>query len=522
MIESLARGIAGLVGWRGWILAAIAGALSGLAMAPTYAVPVLLITVPCLVLLMDAASGWRRAFALGWWFGFGYLVVGLYWLRNAFLVDADKFAWAIPFGTLALPAGLAIYAGLAMVLAHKLWRPGPGRILTFAGCWTLGELARGYVLTGFPWNLIGDAWSFSPAMAQGAALIGSYGLSLITMAIAATPAALRGRDLATPRGWLPVAAGVAVLAVMGFGGGLRVLAGAYDTEPGVHLRIVQANIPQNQKWDVGHREDVLLKYMTMSEEDTETSPVTIIWPESAISYFIDQEPARRVLIGRLARPDGHVILGVPRYRREGADVLDFWNSLEVLDDEGRQEAIYDKAHLVPFGEYLPMRWLFGRIGLDKLVEVGDGDFLPGPGRMTIDVDGLPPFSPLICYEAIFPGAVTDRAHPPAWILNITNDAWFGDSAGPRQHFAMVRMRAIEEGVPVVRAAVTGISGVIDGYGRVLRKLPLGVAGVIDATLPMPIAGRTVFSRFGNWLPIGMIAIVIIFPFLIRIFKRKIT
>ncbi|HKJ73533.1 MAG TPA: apolipoprotein N-acyltransferase [Alphaproteobacteria bacterium] len=504
MTDSQVRVFAGLRSWRGWILAGIAGALSALAMAPTFAVPILLVTVPILVLLMDCAKSWKRAFALGWWFGFGYMVVGLYWLRNAFLVDAKEFAWAIPFGTLGLPAGMALYMGAAMVLAWWLWRPGPWRIITFAAAWTAGELARGYLLTGFPWNLIGDAWSFSPVMAQSAAVYGSYGLSFVTMAIAASPAALVGRRLAGPRGWMPVILSVLALVIMGAGGAYRVLTAGFGTVPGVHLRIVQANIPQAQKWDVKKREDVLVKYMTMSDEDVSDGDVTIIWPESAIPYFIDQDIARRVLIGRLARPDGHVILGVPRYRREKDGKLDFWNSLEVLDDEGRTLDIYNKHHLVPFGEYLPLRWLLAPLGIAKLVEVGDGDFLAGSGVKTIDVPGLPPFSPLICYEAIFPGQVADESHHPAWLLNITNDAWFGDSNGPRQHFAMVRMRAIEEGVPVVRAAVTGISAIVDSYGRVRRELPLDVAGVIDGNLPQAIKGRTLFSIVGNWLALAMV------------------
>ena len=514
MIDSIGRMLSALTGWRGWIFAVIIGALSGLAMAPHDLVPILLLTMPLLVLMLDGADGWRRAFALGWWFGFGYMTVGLYWLRNAFLVDAAQFAWAIPFGTLVLPAGMALYFGLALAIARLLWRPGPGRILIFAGCWTAGEMIRGYALTGFPWNLIGNAWSFSPAMSQSVALYGAYGLSLVTVAIAASPAGLKGRDLGTLKGWAPVLIAGGTLGLMGLGGGARVLFGGHDTVPDVNLRIVQANIPQNQKWDVKHREDVLLKYMTMSDEDTQLSNVTIIWPESAIPYFIDQEAPRRVLIGRLARPDGHVILGVPRYRKEADGTLDFWNSMEVLDDEGRTLATYDKHHLVPFGEFLPMRWLFGRIGLDKLVEVGDGDFLAGPGPTTIDVPGLPPFSPLICYEAIFPGQVTDHTHHPAWLLNITNDAWFGNSDGPRQHFGMARLRAIEEGIPLVRAAVTGISGVVDPYGRVIRELPLGVAGVMDASLPKALEGRTLFSRFGNWIVLVLIAVVTMSPLMV--------
>ena len=352
---------------------------------------------------------------------------------------------------------------------------------------------RGTLFGGFPWNLIGYAFAGSDAVVQLAAVTGVWGLSLLAVLIGALPAALL--EPGARARWWPAAAAALLLVLLWAGGALR-LGSATPAPPGPLLRLVQANVAQHHKWQPALRAQWFERHLELSAEPAD-GVQAVIWPESATPYPLDQEPEARRLIGRVVPPGGLLMTGGERFDF-ASEPPRAWNSLFVLDPSGTIVARYDKRDLVPFGEFLPLRGVLGRLGLEKLTG-GSFDFQPGPGRRTIALPGLPPFSPLICYEAIFPGRVVDRDDRPAWLLNVTNDAWFGRSSGPYQHLAMARLRAVEEGLPLVRSANTGISAVVDPWGRIAARLDLGVTGVLDAALPAPLAAPTPFARFGLWM-----------------------
>jgi len=515
-LDRLRRDLVGLAGWRRWTAAFGLGALAALALPPAYALPLLVPAFVGLMWLVDDSPGPRRAFADGWWFGFGHSLAGLYWIFNAFIVDAPQFGWMAPFAVAGIAAGVALYPAAVAALARLAfaWRaPGAsGRVLVLAALWTAAEWLRGWLLTGFSWNLIGSVWVISDAMIQLAAATGVYGLSLVTVAAAAMPATLA--SAAGGRRWLPTVAAAVALALVWSGGALRLASAGDDTVAGVRLRLVQPNIPQHLKWQRELRRDHVVNQLAMSTQPPApdapagagpaAAPTHVIWAETAVPFVLgDGSPLIAALAGA-APPGGLIIVGAPRTTPQGIEPRQVWNSLFALDSGGRIAAIYDKFHLVPFGEYVPFR---GILDIPKLT-AGRGDFSPGPGLRTLSLAGLPPVSPLICYEVIFPGRVADAAVRPGWLLNLTNDAWFGRSSGPYQHFAAARLRAVEEGLPVVRVANTGISGVVDAYGRVRQVLGLGRAGVIDGALPAAIAA-TPYARHGDAIAAVIIAVIII-------------
>jgi apolipoprotein N-acyltransferase len=498
-------------GWR-LALAWALGAVGMLGLPPFGFVPALAVAFAGLVWLLDAACdggarAGRRAFWTGWAFTFGHLVVGLYWIALALLVDAAKFAWLVPFAVLVLPAGLALFGGAATWAAARFWGRGAGRVLVLAVAWSLAEWLRGHVLTGFPWNVVGYAWADLAAPRQAAALVGIWGLSLGTVALSALPATLADPERHGWRRAAPLALGLAALGAVSLFGWARLDRVPPPDGTGPQLRIVQGNVAQAMKWSEAERQNILLKYLRLSQTPAARPPAAVIWPETATPYVLDTVPENAVAVAQAAPPDGLLLTGAVRVR-DGATDADFqaWNSLIVLDAKGSVIGSYDKAHLVPFGEYLPLRSILSRVGIDKLAQ-GAVDFSSGPGPRTLHIPGLPPFSPLICYEAIFPGAVADRTDPPAWLLNVTNDAWFGTSIGPYQHLAMARMRAVEQGVPLVRAANTGVSAVFDSVGREIGRLGLSETGVLDIALPSPVEGGTPYGRHGDWVYAGLVLAV---------------
>ncbi|MEE2720387.1 MAG: apolipoprotein N-acyltransferase [Pseudomonadota bacterium] len=514
-LARIAASVQSMTGWHRGGLAFLLGALTAAAQPPVHFLPVLLVSFPGLVWLLDGARRRRTAFALGWLFGAGYFAAGLYWVSNALLVDAARFAWLIPFTVLGLSFGLSLFIGMATLLARILWAPGLGRILALAGAWTVLEWVRGVVLTGFPWNPIGNVWVIWEPLLQAAAWGGVYGLSAITVFVAASFAMLSvdgRRSLSVP------VSGLAILAVLSGAGFLRLSDTPGGTVPGVMLRIVQPNIAQRDKWRPDRRAPNYARHIEMSAIPAVAHAIThVIWPETAAPFSVPTDAVRRRLMRRAIPPGGLLITGTPRFERSGGRVSGAWNSLAVVDERTKVIDVYDKHHLVPLGEYVPFRDI---LPIEK-VTAGSLDFTAGSGLRTLRLPGLPPVSPLICYEAIFPGAVARSDDRPAWLLNVTNDAWFGNSAGPRQHFASARLRAVEEGLPLVRAANSGISGVIDPYGRVLNRLEVGQIGVLDSRLPLPLPFPTLVSRYGNLLPLGCAAILLIGAYFYQLKQRSI-
>lgn len=441
-----------------------------------------------------------RASLLGWAWGFGYLTAGLWWLGKAFLVEADQFAWAMPFGVVGLPAVLAFYMSLAFVFALLFWSRGWPRIFIFAFAITAAEWLRGHLMTGFPWNALGMTLGNHLYFMQAASLFGLYGMTLLTVVIGAAPATLTDRTTG--------GRGMAVLAILFLGalaifGYVRIPAEPQPTAVDVRLRIVQPNVPQDENFTAANGEDILENYLALSRNKLPAeAPTHYIWPESAFPFLLHRNVEALDRIGAMLAPaNAALITGAARMGPPlpGEEVGTFFNSIQVIDADGIIRDTYDKVHLVPFGEYEPAfaKALLRMTGLRQFVSI-PGGFTPAENRKPFFVRGLPPIAASICYEAIFPGAVLpDSKGRQGVIVNVTNDAWFGDSPGPHQHFAQARLRSVEEGLPLVRAANSGISGVIDPYGRILHETALNEVAVVDSELPLPLDEATFFSRWPN-------------------------
>ncbi len=516
-------------GWKRAGLALVAGALSALAMAPLNAWPVLFLTFPVAVWLIDGAGAgrWRgvpAAAMSGFWFGLGYFVVGLYWIGYAFLVDAPTFAWLMPLAVLGLPAYLALFTAAGFALARLLWTRDASRLLALAISLTITEWLRGHLLSGFPWNSFGYALSEPLALAQTASLIGLWGMTFLAVAIFASPAVLidggsRGRNP-----WIAPVAALMLLIVMAVFGTVRLsLQPTVLTK--VKLRIMQPNLQQDVKFNYAAKQEVMQKYLTLSDrasgpQSTGVRDVQIlIWPESAFPFFLTREADAMAQIADLL-PKGTVLISGSVRAPElppGVRITRAYNSIYVIDHDGGVLQVYDKLHLVPFGEYLPFQHLMEKLGFVQLTRV-QGGFIPGTRRRAMEIPDAPRALPLICYEAIFPGDIAAGDDRPGWIINLTNDGWFGISTGPYQHLQQARLRAVEEGLPVVRAANTGISAVIDPSGRIVARLGLGIEGVLDANLPSALP-PTVYTRIRD-IPAAVIMAAALLLVIRRRFGRR--
>jgi apolipoprotein N-acyltransferase len=494
-------------GWRRVLIALLAGAVSALALPPLDLWPIMFISFPVLVWLTDGAAGrWGgivSAAATGWWFGFGYFLAGLYWVGYAFLVDADTFGWLLPFAVTALPAGLAVFTALGVALARAAWAPGAMRILTLAAALTVSEWLRGHLLSGFPWNAFGYALTGPLVLAQSASLIGLWGLTFVAVALFASPAVLTDDPAETRHPFLAPICALVVLLALAIFGTVRLASTPTTFVDDVRLRIMQPNVRQDRKFNYSAKQAIMDQYTTLSKratgpQSTGLRGVThLIWPESAFPFFLTREPDALADIAKLLAPGTVLITGAARAAEFSANAptLHAYNSIYVIDHDGSILATYDKLHLVPFGEYLPFQNFLESLGLQQLTKV-HGGFVPGDRRRPIAVPHAPSFLPLICYEVIFPHEIAPPGERANWLINVTNDGWFGISSGPYQHLQQARVRAIEEGLPLVRAANTGISAVIDPLGRIVRSLPLGVEGVLDSALPTRI-GAPLYERFGD-------------------------
>lgn len=506
-------------GWRRAAIAFSAGAVSVLALAPFHIWPILFLTFPVMVWLIDGSAAGRlggvpAAAIAGWFFGFGYFLAGLYWVGYAFLVDAQTFGWLLPFAVTALPAGLAVFTAAGFAFARLIWSRGATRVLALAVALTIAEWLRGHILSGFPWNSYGYALTGPLVLAQTVSIVGLWGLTFLAVMIFAAPATLADERTDTVRRAAPLAVGVLLLVAMAGFGAWRLSQHPTRFADNMRLRIMQPNLPQDEKFNYAARQKIMRHYLTLSERGTGPQnaglrDVThLIWPESAFPFFLTREGDAMAQIAELL-PQGTVLItGAARAADPSPDKrVRAYNSVYVIDHDGTVLSVYDKVHLVPFGEYLPFQTALEKLGLMQLTKL-PGGFLSGDRKRIYQPPGAPRMLPLICYEIIFPGAVVPPGERPGWLLNVTNDAWFGISSGPYQHFQQARVRAIEEGLPLVRAANNGISAVVDPVGRIVAQLPLGTEGVLDSSLPRA-ATATIYARFGDSIIIMMIAAFLI-------------
>jgi len=499
-----------LTPWRVRGLALLAGLAAALAHPPFGILPGLL-GYAVLLWLLDTIDGprpLRSAFLRGWLMGLSYFALSTWWIAEAFMVDAANQGWMAPFAVAAMAAGMALFWGLGAVL-YRLIRPaGVRRVLVFAGAFALLEWTRGHILTGFPWNLPGETWRAGSAVSQFAGVVGAYGLTWVTLAIAAAPAVWRdGR-----RGRIAVGAAAVALAGLFVGGALALSRPPSAPGPALTVRVVQADIPQESKWDAQRFAQIVQAYVSLTAKPYAGKPADIVvWPEGALplainDYMVPGSWVRQDIVAAL-RPGQLMLLG--GYRYEGPpDKPVYYNSLVALRrtaDDVVVVGIYDKHRLVPFGEYLPADALMTRIGFKSMAHLGDG-FATGPKPAPLRVAPDLLVQPLICYESLFPRLAKPVPGVRA-IVNVSNDAWFGVTSGPLQHLNLASYRAIETGLPLIRATPTGVSALIDARGRILpgARLKLGESGVIDGKVS-EVGSPTLFSKLGHW-PFGLLLLV---------------
>lgn len=460
------------------------GALACFAFAPFNLFPLIFISFPALYLLLKNARSVWQAFVTGWMFAFAHLVGDLHWMSGALFVDLASFWWVLPLSLCGLPLLLSLYYGIAGALAWRLFaRAKTGAFAMLAVLWTLADLARAHFFTGLPWDIAGYVWADWLPVLQSTAWIGIEGLTCVTLLAAFAGAAW----FEARRPWLAMVA-LCVLPVLAIGGAMR-LAGAQDSfVPDVRLRLVQADQAQAMKWRADQREANLVHLMraTFDAPQADGRVTHYLWPETATSYYLTQEPLVRSAIAARMGKGTALVTGTVRRDAQGR----YYNSMIAMDDRGNVVAGYDKYHLVPFGEYVPLR---DYLPLPMISAFGS-NFTAGDAIRTIRVQGLPPVGPLVCYEAIFSGEVVEQDDPPSFLLNATNDGWYEGTIGPVQHFLMVRVRAIEEGMPLVRVANKGITAVIDPWGRVTARAVDGQAGFVDADLPQKLTQPTALQK----------------------------
>lgn len=476
------------------------GAVSALSFAPFYFIPVLVICFPLLLIMSMMSVRPKQAFYYGFSFGLGHFFAGLYWIGNSVAVEADIPNWLGPIMVAFIALYLSLFPGLVSYLLKSIHRKHTldknlyNIAITFVVLWSLSEWLRGLLFTGFPWNLMGYVWGFSDIMLQSTAIWGVYGLGIITLILCMLPF-----FVLVNYGRL---ASISVL-IVSLGGlylfGVNRLPASIEFVDDVNLKIVQANIKQQDKWPYANWSKNLVTHMDMSDDNESDATDIIIWPETAVIYSLSEEPLRRDVISSILGDEDFILTGFPRRQRD-PDQTRIFNSLIAVDKNGDIKGTYDKSHLVPFGEYIPsfIMDIMVPLGLDQMFTGGQG-FSHGEGIKTLEIEGMPSVGVLICYEVIFPGQVTDNNNRPEWLLNITNDAWYGDSTGPYQHLLQTRVRAIEEGLPLVRSASTGVSAIIDPYGRITDEMSLNKRGVIDGALPQRIDKPTPYSYLKEWL-----------------------
>ena len=503
-------------GWPVWLVLFMAGALSALSMAPLHVWPALMLGLCALLWGLDgvrhAPRPLRAGFVRGLVFGLGYFMAGTFWIAFAFVTRGAGYAVMAPFVVPVFAAMLAVFWGLAGAAYIALGARSVWRIFAFAAVITALEWVRGHLFGGLPWNLPAYTWRAGGIISQAASWFGVYGLTFLTVFVLSAPAVAAGS--LRMRRLMPLMVSAAIGLILVCTGALRLGAMPAGVQPDVRIRLVQSALSQREKWAPDGVRLTRDRYLALTGRAGLDEVTHIVWPEGALPSFMLEDGPTLGLIASQLRSGQVLLAGVNRRAvREDGDGYTYHNALAVMRFDGvspRIDALYDKVRLTPFGEMVPMTGLLRLIGLDAFTRY---QFTPGPGASVLDVPGAPPMLPLICYEAIFPGFQRSAEGRPAWLLNISNDAWFGTTAGPQQHFNQARYRSIEAGLPMVRAASRGVSGVVDAAGRTRERIPPQAEGVYDVDLPLPVAAPPYMS-WGDW-PVAVLVLLVIAGALLR-------
>ncbi|RKQ96808.1 apolipoprotein N-acyltransferase [Maricaulis maris] len=488
-------------GWRPRIALFVAGLFSALAVAPLHIVPALMIGLWVLFAALDGSRRFdrplRSAFLRGFLFGFGYFIAGMAWIVYAFLTRGNGVEFLAPVGLIGLAALMAVFWGLGAVIHCALAPRSVWRVLVFAAALAFAEWARGHLLGGLPWNLPAYVWPAGGLVSQTASWFGVYGLSLLTIFVLTAPVLAIAPRLELARS-LPAFAALGLSMIVLATGAIRLAASAPDDVPGVSIRLVQAGIPQAQKWAAGGAELTRDRYLALTARPGIETVTHVVWPEGALPTFMLEDGATLARIGDVLDSGQVLLAGVNRRASDGGE-LGYYNTLAALRYQSgtpRIAALYDKVRLTPFGEFTPLSGLMAMTGIEALQDLARYEFSPGPGANVLEIPGAPDMLPLICYESIFPGFVRSADTRAHWLYNLSNDAWFGPTAGPRQHFNQASYRSIESGLPMVRSAALGVSGVVDALGRARVAMEPSGEGVRDVALPGRLE-RTPYSFWGD-------------------------
>lgn len=491
------------------ILAFVCGSLCVGALPPYYLFPLLFAGLSGLLYLIDGAPSSRKAFGIAYAFGFAFFAFGLSWIGNALLIDAQTFGWLYPVVFLACGFFFGLFIAVPGWLAFRLFHSPASRWLAFSSFWVLFEWIRSFILTGFPWNLLGSVFAFSPEMIQFASQAGTYGLSLICLLSCSAPYFYLRR-----RTQKNLAAAICIpLVGLGFlyGFGYFRLPRHPLPQSATVIRLVQPAIPQAMKWNPQTLENNFQKYISMSKAPGREKVSLVIWGETAAPFPLDMDETHLLNIADAVPPQGHLVTGLVRYEFTSPRSHRAYNSMFVINKKAEIVDYYDKSHLVPFGEYIPLRsWLPQWI---RPVANTIGTFKAGSGPRRISVPGLPSFGGLICYEIIFPHQIINPNERPQWLINLTNDGWYGESAGPYQHLVTTQLRAVEEGISIARVANTGISALISPFGTILGQISLNKSEILDINLPQSTQFSTTYSYYGDIT----VLITLIFNFILAFY-----
>ncbi len=481
------------------------GIISVAALPPYYLFPVCVLSFSLLFYLLAKVNTLTKSFAIGYWFGVGHFGLGLSWIANALLVDISSLGWLYPITILAAGLFFGIFSGFATIFIYK-FNSFLSKFLAFASFWCLSEWLRSFILTGFPWNLIGSILTFTPELYQSASIFGTYGLSLITILFCISPALIfspltKDKVIAVLL--------LLLLPLVNYGYGSYRISAQNNKfiQNGINIRLVQPSIPQNLKWNIDTLEQNFAKHIELSKQDRLENIDVVIWGETASPFVLDRDNKHRQQLLAAIPQHGYLITGAVRVQISPWGQTIPFNSMLAFNKQGDVVAQYDKSHLVPFGEYIPLRqylpnWI-------KPIANTITNFQAGKGPDSLKISDIPPFGTLICYEIIFPAQIVDKDNRPQWLINLTNDGWYGDSAGPHQHLVSTILRAVEEGLTTARIANNGISAVINPLGQVIAHMPLNHVGILDVQLPQNLSIDTLYGTYGNIIPLSMIILLLI-------------